>query len=408
MARKIIVVGGGPAGVFAALEAKRVDPAAVVTLVSEERFEPYERPPLSKAVLLGTAKAEDTLIAGPGGFAQRGIALKLGTRCVAIDPDARIVNTTDGSLPYDSLVLATGSRMRELPDLPFGGQNVHYLRTADDAIRFKSELSPGSHLLIIGAGLIGLEAAASAAALGVRITVIEAASSLMARTCDRVTAARIAAEHEKHGINFELSTSVIRSSKQPDGTLLVETSNGKTFSAQAILVAIGVKPDDTLAVTASIAVDDGILVDAECRTSIPNIFAAGDATRLVGPGFSERQENWRHAQDQGAVAGRNAAGAAEKYVPLPSYWSEQYDLYIQGIGRPAQNVQNVIRTISESGAISFEVKDGIIEHAIGINAQRDMAAVRRLIERRVKVDLTALKDTKRPLNALLKAAAPAS
>ncbi|MFZ5692196.1 MAG: NAD(P)/FAD-dependent oxidoreductase [Pseudomonadota bacterium] len=407
MGRNIVVIGGGPAAVLAALEAKRVDPAADVTLVSDESCEPYEKPPLSKAVLLGKAKAEDALIAGPAGLAQRGVALRLGTRCTAVDRVSKRIDTTAGPLPYDALVIATGSRVRELPAFPKGAPHVHYLRTAEDARTLKDEISRGGHLLVVGAGLIGLEAAASAAMLGLHVTVVEAAPRLMSRTCDDDSAARIRAEHEKHGVQFELGRSVVRSAAQPDGTVAVEIDDGRTLVARAVLIGVGVSPDDALASAAGLDVNDGILVDAECRTSDPNIFAAGDATRLVNshdPLGTERLENWRHAQDQGAVAGRNAAGSADRYTPLPSYWSEQYDLYIQGVGRPVQDAQRVSRTPSEKSSVSFEVNSGIIHHAIGINAQKDMAVIRRLIERRVPVDPAALADPAQPLNAMLKSA----
>lgn len=406
MGRNIVVIGGGPAAVLAVLEAKRVDPAADVTLVSDESCEPYEKPPLSKAVLLGKAKAEDALIAGPAGLAQRGVALRLGTRCIAVDRVSKRIDTTAGPLPYDALVIATGSRVRELPAFPKGAPRVHYLRTAEDARMLKDEISRGRHLLVVGAGLIGLEAAASAAMLGLQVTVIEAASRLMSRTCDEVSAARILAEHEKHGVQFELDNMIVRSTAGPDGRLMVEIGGGRTLTADAVLIGTGVKPDDALAAATGLDVNDGILVDTECRTSDPSIFAAGDVTRLVDAGVTERLENWRHAQDQGAVAGRNAAGSADKYKPLPSYWSEQYDLYIQGVGRAVQDAQRVSRTPSEKTSVSFEVKNGIVHHAIGINAQKDMAVIRRLIERRVPVDSGALGDPDRPLNAMLKAAPP--
>ena len=168
MARNLVVIGGGPAAVFAAIEAKKKDGAANVTLVTDEACEPYEKPPLSKAVLLGKANPEDAPIAGPGGLAAHGVTVKLNTRCTAIDRTARQVITTGGPLPYDALVIATGSVMRELPLLPSGMPRVHYLRTQAHARAIKMELSGCKHLVVIGAGLIGLEVAASAANMASR------------------------------------------------------------------------------------------------------------------------------------------------------------------------------------------------------------------------------------------------
>ena len=161
MARNIVVIGGGPAAVFAAMEAKKKDAAANVTLVTEESCEPYEKPPLSKAVLLGKAKPEDALIAGPGGLAKHGVTVKLDSLCTAIDRAAHKIVTASGDLPYDALVIATGSQMRELPLLPMGMQGVHYLRTHEHSRAIKEALGSCKHLVVIGAGLIGLEAAAS-------------------------------------------------------------------------------------------------------------------------------------------------------------------------------------------------------------------------------------------------------
>src|SRR5436190_21181312 len=207
MARNIVIVGSGPAAVFAALEAKKRDGAAAVTLVTDEACEPYEKPPLSKAVLLGKAKPEDAPIAGPR-LAAHGVTVKLNTRCTAIDRAARQIVTTGGALPYDALVIATGSLMRELPLLPPSMSRVHYLRTEAHARAIKAGLASCKHLVVIGAGLIGLEAAASAAELGIEVTVIEYAPRIMARACDEETGAIILAEHQHHGVDFDLAASV--------------------------------------------------------------------------------------------------------------------------------------------------------------------------------------------------------
>jgi 3-phenylpropionate/trans-cinnamate dioxygenase ferredoxin reductase subunit len=405
MARNIVVIGGGPAAVFAAIEAKKKDGAANVTLVTDEACEPYEKPPLSKAVLLGKARAEDAPIAGPGGLAGHGVTAKLGTRCVAVDRAAHQVVTTGGSLPYDALVIATGSLMRELPLLPSGMSRVHYLRTEAHARAIKTGLASCKHLVVVGAGLIGLEAAASAAELGVEVTVIESAPRIMARACDEETGALILAEHQHHGVDFDLSASVTQVTAQLDGSVALETSDGELYVAELVLVGTGVKPDDALAAGAGLDVQDGIVVDAQCRTSDPNIFAAGDVTRFATPQGAVRLENWRHAQDHGAVAGRNAAGGSDSYNTVPSYWSEQYDLYIQGIGWPDSAAQRVRRPLPDKSALLLETKDGVVSYALGINAQRDLAAVRRLIERRIPVDAEALADPARPFNAMLKAKA---
>ena len=403
MARNIVVIGGGPAAVFAALEAKKRDSAAEITLVTDEACEPYEKPPLSKAVLLGKCNPEDAPIAGPGGLAKHGVTVNSGTRCTGIDRAAHQAITTGGPLPYDALVLATGSLMRELPVLPAGMPRVHYLRTEAHSRAIKAGFSDCKHLVVVGAGLIGLEAAASAAELGLEVTVIEFAPRIMARSCDEETAAQILAEHQHRGVEFELSTSVTQATAQLNGSIAVETSEGDLYVADLVLVGTGVKPDAALAQAAGLDVQDGGVVDAQCRTSDPDIFAAGDCTLFPGPKGPVRLENWRHAQDHGAVAGRNAAGASDSYNTVPSYWSEQYDLYIQGVGWPDTAAHRVRRAMPGKSALAMEIKDGAISAALGINAQRDFAMIRRLIERKIPIDPAALADPAQPFNAMLKA-----
>jgi NADPH-dependent 2,4-dienoyl-CoA reductase/sulfur reductase-like enzyme len=405
MARNIVVIGGGPAAVFAAIEAKKRDPSAAVTLLTDEASEPYEKPPLSKAVLLGKARPEDAPIAGPGGLAKHGVVLRTGARCTAIDREAREAVAGE-RFRYDALVIATGSRMRELTLLPPDMPRVRYLRTDEQARMLKADLARCRHLVVIGAGLIGLEVAASAAELGIQVTVIEFAPRVMARACDDETAAAILAEHQRRGVEVEVSTAVTQVTPQLDGTMALETDAGDIFAADIVVVGVGVMPDTALAKAAGLRVLDGIVVDGQCRTSDPAIFAAGDCTCFPGgSGDLVRLENWRHAQDHGAVAGRNAAGASESYNTPPSFWSEQYDLYIQGVGWPDPAAQKIRRPLPGKSTLMLEPKDGVLRYAIGINAQRDLAAVRRLIERKIPVDAAALADPAQPFAAMLKAKA---
>jgi 3-phenylpropionate/trans-cinnamate dioxygenase ferredoxin reductase component len=404
--KRIVVVGGGPAGVLAAIEAKRTDPAARVVLLTDEACEPYEKPPLSKAVLIGKALPEHALIAGAGGVAAQNVVLERTAVVTAIDRAVREVTTTDGRrYPYDALVLATGSLVRELPQLPLGMARVHYLRTEADARALGAALQQAQKLVVVGGGLIGLEAAASATELRVRTTVLEVAPRILARVCDEETGAFITNEHQRHGIDLRMGATIVRVNSTSDAISLV-IEGGEIFTADLIVVGTGVKPNDALAAAAGLATDNGIVVDEHCRTSDPAIFAAGDAVRFPSPHGSVRLENWRHALDQGAVAGRNASGASEAYRTVPSFWSEQYDMYIQGAGwPPVQPGVRIRRPLSGKSLLAFELVDGVLAYAMGINAQRDFAAVRRLIERRIKVDAAALADPNRPLASMLKATA---
>jgi 3-phenylpropionate/trans-cinnamate dioxygenase ferredoxin reductase component len=407
VSRNIVVVGGGPAGVFAAIEAKRRDPQAAVTLLSEEPCEPYERPPLSKAVLLGKAAAADAPIAGPKGLAGHGVSLECDTRSTAIDRAAQEIVTASGRrLGYDALVIATGSVVRQIPAFPLGAPRIHYLRTEAHARALAGELKNARHLCVIGGGLIGLEVAASATELGVKVTVIEVLPRLLARVCDEGTSARVEDAHRRHGVDLRLNTVLTHAQAEPDGRIALKTSTDETLTADLVVVGAGAVPDDRLAAAAGLQTDNGIVVDAQCRTSDSKIFAAGDVVRFPGPHGLVRREDWRHAQDQGAVAGRNAAGATEEYRSVPSFWSEQFDLYIQGVGSPPATPDRRVRRLGAgANQIDFELTGPHVAYALGINAQREIAVVRRLIERQIAVDPVALADATIPLADFLKAKA---
>jgi NADPH-dependent 2,4-dienoyl-CoA reductase/sulfur reductase-like enzyme len=387
------------------MAARQQDPTAAVTLLTDEHCEPYEKPPLSKAVLTGKATPHDAPIAGPKGVAGANVAITHNARVRTVDRDGRAVITETGErIPYDALVLATGSLNRILPLFP-PGDGVYYLRTQAEAIALKEHLGRAKSLLVVGAGLIGLEVAASAAEIGIKTTVIEIAPRILARVCDPETSAFIHERHRAHGVDIRLDTSITARHILPDGRVTIETAAGETLDADLIVVGAGAIPDDALAKAIGLEVNNGIVVDDHGRTADPAIFAAGDCTRFPGPHGPVRLENWRHAQEHGAVVGRNAAGGDIAYGAAPSYWSEQYDLYLQGMGWPAPQPTGLVRrTISPNAMILFELDGDRLSYALGINAQRDIAAARRLIERRTPVVAADLADPGKPLAAMLKKA----
>jgi NADPH-dependent 2,4-dienoyl-CoA reductase/sulfur reductase-like enzyme len=279
---------------------------------------------------------------------------------------------------------------------------VHYLRTEADARALQADIRRSHDLLVVGGGLIGLEVAASAARLGLKATVLEVAPRILARVCDEQTGAVVHAAHERHGVDIRVGATLATAAPLTDGRIAVVTGAGDRLIADIVVVGTGSRPDAALAAAAGLATNDGILVDAQCRTSDPAIFAAGDAVRFPGPEGLVRLENWRHAQDQGAVAGRNAAGGGDTYSTVPSFWSEQYDLYIQGVGWPVPGGTRVRRPLGGDSMLIFEISDGRLTSAMGINAQRDIGVARRLIERRVPIDPAALADARQPLSAMLK------
>jgi 3-phenylpropionate/trans-cinnamate dioxygenase ferredoxin reductase component len=406
-ARNIVIVGAGPAGVGAALAARQQDPSAEILLVTDELCEPYEKPPLSKVVLTGKAKPQDAPIAGPGGVGGHKITLRPGVRCAAIDRGGRALVTEAGErIRYDALVLATGAINRVLPLFPAGQPGIHYLRTQAEALALREQLGRSRALLVVGAGLIGLEVAASASEIGINTTVLEVAPRILARVCDEETSALVHARHSARGVDIRLGVAIAAVQTLPDGRIAAETKAGEAFTADLVVVGIGAVPDDRLAKAAGLDVQDGILVDDHCFTSDRAILAAGDCTRFPAPSGPVRLENWRHGQEHGAVAGRNAAGGEAIYSVTPSFWSEQFDLYIQGMGWPLPPPSaQVRRQIGPNAMLRFDLDGDRLAYVLGINAQRDIAAARRLIERRVAVDPADLADPSKPLAAMLKAKA---
>jgi NADPH-dependent 2,4-dienoyl-CoA reductase/sulfur reductase-like enzyme len=259
---------------------------------------------------------------------------------------------------------------------------------------------------VVGAGLIGLEVAASASEIGIKTTVLEVAPRILARVCDEETSGLVQARHAARGVDIRLGVAIAAVRTLPDGRIAVETKAGEMLTADLVVVGTGVTPDDRLAKAAGLDVQDGIIVDDHCFTSDRTILAAGDCTRFPGPLGPVRLENWRHGQEHGAVAGRNAAGGDAVYNVTPSFWSEQYDLYIQGMGwPPPQPSAQVRRQIGANAMLRFDLDGDRLAYGLGINAQRDIAVARRLIERRVALDRADLADPTKPLAAMLKAKA---
>ncbi len=382
--RRFVVVGGGVAGHRAALELARGALGSHVDLLSEEPTLPYDRPPLSKEILLGSKSAEMIVLAGATAYSDNGVLFHPATRVTAIDRSRRVVTTLGGrEFPYDKLLLATGSRPRLLPDALVGDAPVHYLRTLDDAVRLNAAMQGGRRVVVIGGGYIGLEVAAAAMHRGCRVTVLEAMPRLLARSMPEAVSSWVAQMHRAQGVDIRTAISLQSMRREGDGAVL--SGPGWSLDADLVIAGIGIVPNVELAAGAGLALDDGVVVDAQCHTSDPEIFAAGEVTaRPLQLGAPRRVESWRSSMDQGTIAAQAMLGIDVHFDEVPSLWSDQYDINIQAVGFPQLAARHEVLGDQQSGAWTWVALDaaGIVVGGIAINRGRDAAGLRRAVKQR--------------------------
>lgn len=392
--KRIVVVGAGQAGGHAAMAARRAAPTSNILLLGEEAHPPYERPPLSKAVLTGAMCPEKTWLKPANYYHDQSIDLRINMRVVGIDRKTQRV-AIDGQLSeaYDALILATGARPRRLPTIAAGTPNVFYLRTIDDAQALRAAMQPSRRVVVVGAGLIGLEVAASARGLGCAVTVVEAAAYPMQRIMASEVARLFVAMHSGRGIEFRFSTTI--TSIEPHGSALAIETSGGLIEADIVVVGIGAVPNGELAEAAGLTVDDGVLVDEFGRTSDPDISAAGDLTCHYNPvlGRSLRLESWQNAQNQAIAVGTNVGGGNKPHAEVPWFWSDQFDLNLQVVGCPTNWDEIVWRgEPSSRQGTAFYLQGGRVVGANALNNPRDIRFARMLIERNSVVAATDLAD----------------
>jgi 3-phenylpropionate/trans-cinnamate dioxygenase ferredoxin reductase subunit len=398
-----VIVGAGHAGGRAAEAMRQLGFAGPIVLIGAEPHLPYERPPLSKELLQAEGGGGFTLIRDRAWYDEQGIDCRLGGGATAIDPETKTVHLADGStIAYGKLLLAPGISMRRLA-VP-GGElaNVCYLRTIDDSRAIEAQLEPGRNVVVVGGGFIGLEVAASARKRGCAVTVIEATDRLMGRGAVPAVSEAFLALHRDNGVAVRLGASVDRF----EGETKVERvvlSDGSDLFAELVVVGIGVIPETGLAEVAGLEVDNGILVDEHCRTSVRDIYAAGDATNHFSPQYERhiRLESWENAQNQAIAAARNMCGEDFVYSGIPWMWSDQYDAGLQVAGVPTEWDAIVYRGDPASrDFIAFQLSDAQIVGAQAVNRPRDMRFARRLMSGGRAVDQKALADEGTPLRDL--------
>jgi 3-phenylpropionate/trans-cinnamate dioxygenase ferredoxin reductase component len=400
----IVIIGAGQAGGWAAQTLRKEGFTGRVVLIGDEKHQPHERPPLSKAVLAGEALPDSTRLIKPEAFDALALDWKPDTQVSRIDRTAKQVMLTDGTaLDYDKLIMCTGGRARRI-SLPGADKVVlHTLRTIEDALALAPAFSPGRSVVVVGGGWIGLEVAATARIRGAEVVVVETQSRLCERTVPLEVSEYLLALHRAQGTRVLLGAGVSGFGKSADGRSVVYLADGGALSCDAIVLGIGLVPNDELARDAGLACDGGVLVDTRCRTSDPDILAAGDVAVVLNPwaGRRLRLESWQNAQDQGIAAARSALDLDVDYQPLPWFWSDQYGMNLQifGVPMPTHRVVRRGDPVSDSFVL-FYLADDVIQAAIGPNAARDLRFARRLIEQRKPVDAERLADLSIPMSKL--------
>ncbi|HEX7303265.1 NAD(P)/FAD-dependent oxidoreductase [Lentzea sp.] len=385
--QRIVIAGAGLAGASAAAALRDRGYDGRITLYGTELHRPYELPALSKDLLLGKA-AEPAWVHEPGFYTDNEIDLKLGVSVLELRPGDHTVVDSDGAVrTYDRLLLATGSRPRVLP-----GAQGHVLRTVDDALALRSALREGSHVVVIGAGWIGCEAAAAARAHGCRVTVVDPMPQPLMRVLGAEMGTVFRRLHEEHGVEFRLGAGV--QGFTPSGVVLAD---GTELLPDVTVLAVGATPRLELAEAAGLDLaDGGVAVDAALRTSAPDVFAAGDVAAHDHPrlGGRVRVEHWANAKDQGTHVAGSLIGFDEPYTKSPYFFTDQYDLGMEYRGLAGPDDELVVR--GDLGArefIAFWLRDGRLRAAMNVNVWDHGTALSALVDAQATVTAAQLRDS---------------
>ncbi len=400
---KVVIVGAGHAGGSAAALLRVSGFDGEIVLVGEEPAAPYQRPPLSKAWLKGEADLDSLLLRPDAYYVEHNIALRTGVTALSIDREGRTVAFSDGAVEtYDALILATGSTGRRLPIPGADRPELIELRTIADAERLKSELGAGTRLVIVGGGYVGLEAAASARALGAEVVLLERLDRVLKRVASEPLSTFFTDRHRAAGVDIRVGVEV---SGFEDGG--VRMADGSLVEADAVLVGVGALANDGLARAAGLACDDagsgGIVVDEEARTSDPAIYAIGDVTVRPVPvhGISRRLESVPNALEQARQAAHAIVGRAQAAPEVPWFWSDQYEVKLQIAGLPQEGDRMIVRGDPAVGKFGvFHLCGDRIVCVEAVNAPPEFMAGKQLIQKRTSIDFAKLADTSVSMKAV--------
>jgi len=401
----ILIVGAGHGGAQAAIALRQGKFAGSIAVIGDEPELPYERPPLSKEYLAGEKSFDRILIRQPAFWDEREVTMLPGRRVVAVDPVAHRVTTDDGAgIGYGKLIWATGGQARRLSCDGHDLTGVHTVRTRADADRMIAELPEVTNAVVIGGGFIGLEAAAVLAKFGKQVTLLEALDRVMARVAGPDLSNFYQQEHRAHGVDVRLGVAVT-ALEGDDKVTGVRLADGKVVPADLVVVGIGIVPAVEPLIAAGAEGGNGVRVDAQCRTSLPDIFAIGDCAlhaNRFADGAAVRLESVQNATDQATVAAKTILGEEVAYEATPWFWSNQYDLKLQTIGLSIGYDQAVVR--GDPATRSFSVvhlKQGKVIALDCVNATRDYVQGRKLVEAGAVIDAARLADVSVPLKELI-------
>jgi NADPH-dependent 2,4-dienoyl-CoA reductase/sulfur reductase-like enzyme len=408
-----VIVGAGLAGAKAAETLRSEGFDGDIALIGAEPERPYERPPLSKGILLGKAERESAFVHPPGWYAENRVDLLPGAPVTAIDPAAHRVTFEGGSMVYDKLLLTTGAAPRrlDLPGADFDG--VYYLRTMGESDRLRAAFATGARVVIIGAGWIGLETAAAARLAGCPVTIVEPESSPLHRALGPELGAVFGDLHRSHGVEFRFGETVTMlfippyGPPRPGESLVprisgVVTSSGAQIRAGVVVVGIGVVPNDALAQAAGLEVSNGVVTDAALRTSDPDIYAAGDVASSFNPllGRRVRVDHWSNALNGGPAAAKSMLGQDVSYDRVPYFYSDQYDLGMECCGLPSPGTYDQVVYRGDVPArefIAFWLSAGRLVAGMNVNVWDVTDDIQSLIRSGRELDPTRLSNPDIPL-----------
>ena len=398
-----MIVGAALAGASAAAALREGGFDGEIILIGAEKQMPYNRPPLSKGYLRGQDRFEDQLVNPAAYYPEHRVTLRLGVRAEAVDPTRKVVALERGEeVRYDRLLVATGGRNRTLAAPGAELPGIFQLRTVEDCDRIRAAATPGRRAVVIGLGFIGSEVAASLRQMGIEVTAVEGHPVPLARVLGPEVGGVLAGIHREKGVELVLEDSV--AAFEGAGRVeRVRTKKGRVLECDFVVAGIGIVPNAELLAAAGATVDNGVLVDEHCRTSLPDVYAAGDVANHLHPVFGRlRVEHWNNGDRQGRAAARAMLGGSEPYDYLHSFWSDQYEHVVEYIGFAAAWDRLVFRGDPASRRfLGFYLKDGVVRAAVGLDRGGDpedpkggseLAVVAGLIRDRVPADPARLAD----------------